>query len=90
MVAVLRPMREVVRKPFEVSHNYGALKALAYSLKGLEGETRVIMEYTGRYYEPVTKALHEVGIYVSVVNPILIHDYGNNSLRRVKTTRRMR
>lgn len=88
MVAVLRPMGEVVREPFEVSHDYGALETLAYSLKGLEGETRVIMEYTGRYYEPVARALHEVGIYVSVVNPILIHDYGNNSLRRVKTDKK--
>jgi transposase len=88
MIAVLRPMGEVVRTPFDVSHNFGALEALAYSLKGLEGETRVIMEYTGRYYEPVARVLHEIGIYVSVVNPILIHDYGNNSLRRVKTDKK--
>jgi transposase len=88
MVAVLRPMGEVVREPYEVPHDYGALEALAYSLKGLEGETRVIMEYTGRYYEPVARALHEIGIYVSVINPSLIHDYGNNSLRRVKTDKK--
>jgi len=49
MVAILRPMGEVVRKPFEVSHDYGALETLAYDLKGMEGETRVVMEYTGRY-----------------------------------------
>jgi len=88
IVAILRPMGEVVRKPFEVSHDYGALETLAYDLKGLEGETRVIMEYTGRYYEPVAQALHEIGVYVSVVNPILIHEYGNNSLRRVKTDKK--
>lgn len=88
MVAVLRPMGEVVRTPYEVAHNYGALETLAYSLKGLEGETRVVMEHTGRYYEPVAQALHETGIYVSVVNPTLIHDFGNNSLRRVKTDKK--
>lgn len=88
MVAVLRPMGEVVREPYEVKHDYGALETFACSLKGLEGETRVIMEYTGRYYEPVARVLHETGIYVSVVNPILIHDYGNNSLRRVKTDKK--
>lgn len=88
MVAVLRPMGEVVRTPYEVRHGYGALETLAYSLKGLEGETRVIMEHTGRYYEPVAQALHDIGIYVSVVNPALIHDYGNNSLRRVKTDKK--
>jgi len=88
MVAVLRPMGEVVSKPYEVEHNYGALEGLAYSLKGLPGETRVIMEYTGRYYEPVASVLHEIGIYVSMVNPSLISDYGNNSLRRVKTDKK--
>lgn len=88
MVAVLRPMGEVVREPYEVKHDYGELETFACSLKGLEGETRVIMEYTGRYYEPVARVLHETGIYVSVVNPILIHDYGNNSLRRVKTDKK--
>jgi transposase len=86
-VAVLRPTGEVVRKPFDVKHSIGALETLAYELRGLEGETRVVMEYTGRYYEPVARMLHEYGVYVSVVNPILIHGYGNNSLRRVETDR---
>jgi len=43
------------------------------------------MEHTGRYYEPVAKVLHEAGLYVSAVNPLLIKEYGRNSLRRVKT-----
>lgn len=84
-VAILRPLGEVVKAPYEVLHDYGALETLAYSLKGLEGETRAIMECTGRYYEPVAQILHEAGIFVSVVNPSLIHDFSNNSLRRVKT-----
>jgi transposase len=88
MVAILRPMGEVVKKPFEVAHNEGSLETLAYDLKALDGETRAIMEYTGRYYEPVARALHEIGVYVSVVNPILIHEFGNNSLRRVKTDKK--
>lgn len=46
------------------------------------------MEYTDRYYEPVAQALHEIGVYVSVVNPILIHNYGNNLLRRVETDKK--
>ena len=29
--------------------------------------------------------LHEAGLYVSAVNPLLIKEYGNNSLRKVKT-----
>lgn len=59
--------------------------ALAERLKGYEGETRVILEHTGRYYESIANVLHENGLYVSAVNPLLIKEHGNNSLRRVKT-----
>lgn len=85
MVAVLRPFGEVVAKPFAVCHTGSELKELADYLKSLDGETRVIMEHTGRYYEPVAQFLHDAGLYVSAVNPKLIKDYGNNSLRKVKT-----
>ena len=43
------------------------------------------MEHTGRYYEPVAQMLHDAGIFVSAVNPLLIKEYGGNSLRKVKT-----
>ena len=43
------------------------------------------MEHTGRYYEAVANVLHEAGFFVSAVNPLLIKEYGSNSLRRVKT-----
>ena len=43
------------------------------------------MEHTGRYYEPVAQQLHDAGIFVSAVNPLLIKEYGGNSLRKVKT-----
>lgn len=85
MVSVLRPFGEVVAKPFEISHTAGDLDSLASYLQSLDGETRVILEHTGRYYEPVARKLHEAGIFVSAVNPKLIKDYGNNSLRKVKT-----
>ena len=85
MVSVLRPFGEVVAKPFEVCHTAGELRALADYLKSLDGETKVILEYTGRYYEPVAQLLHDAGLFVSAVNPKLIKDYGNNSLRKVKT-----
>lgn len=72
-------------KPFTVHHTGNELKELADHLKSLYGETRVIMEHTGRYYEPVAQFLHDTRLYVSAVNPKLIKDYGNNSLRKVKT-----
>ena len=85
MVAVLRPFGEVVEMPFKVPHTSTGLSRLADKLKSLEGETRVVMEHTGRYYEPVAQMLHDAGIFVSAVNPLLIKEYGGNSLRKVKT-----
>ena len=84
-VAVLRPLGEVVCLPFDVTHDIAGLASLAEKLKALDGETRVVMEHTGRYYEAVAKALHEAGLFVCAVNPLLIKEYGANSLRRVKT-----
>ena len=85
MVSVLRPFGEVVAKPFSIGHTGSELKELADYLKSLDGETRVVMEHTGRYYEPVARFLHDEGVFVSAVNPKLIKDYGNNTLRKVKT-----
>lgn len=85
MVCVLRPLGVVVKKPFEVSHTASDLGKLAVLLKSLDGETKIIMEHTGRYYEPVAQALHDQGLFVCAVNPLLIKQYGNNSLRQVKT-----
>lgn len=86
-VAVLRPFGEVVKLPFDVRHSAEDLAALAEQLKSIEGETRVVMKHTGRYYESIAKVLHEAGLYVSAVNLLLIKEYGNNSLRKVKTNK---
>lgn len=88
MIAVMRPFGEVVASPYEVGHTVSELEELARFLKSLNGETRVIMEYTSKYYQPIARYLHEAGIFVSVVNSILVHDYGGNTLRRVKTDKK--
>lgn len=87
-VAVMRPFGEVVISPFEIHHTDSELSELAGRLKSLDGETRVVMEATGNYHAPVAKLLHDAGLYVSVVNAKLVHSYGNNDLRRVKTDRK--
>ena len=87
-IAVMRPFGEVVISPFEVRHTDSELSELARLLKSLNGETRVVMEATGNYHAPVAKLLHDAGLYVSVVNAKLVHGYGNNDLRRVKTDRK--
>ena len=85
VVAAMRPFGEVILPPYEFLHTSAELSALTDSLCLIDSSMRVIMEATGRYHEPVVRALRAAGIFVSVVNPKLIKDFGNNSLRKVKT-----
>ncbi len=88
MVAIVQHFGVVVAEPFEVSHNGQELSELVERVKLLPGETKVVMEYTGAYYEPIANALHNAGVFVSVVNPLLIDDYGTNRVRKVKTDKK--
>ncbi len=87
-VAVIQPFGIVIAEPFEVFHTDNGLKELVKYIKSLPSETKVVMEYTGRYYEPVANTLHNAGIFVSVVNPLLINDYSTNRVRKVKTDKK--
>lgn len=84
-VAVLQPGGVILRKPFDVLHTSQQLSHLSHYLLSLDGDTRVVMECTGRYHEPMATSLHQAGLFVSVVNPHLIKNFGNNSLRKVKS-----
>lgn len=89
-VAVLRPFGEIIVSPFDVSHNPKELSELVTLLNTLEGDTKVVMEYTGKYYLPIALFLRNNGLFVSVVNPILVKDYSTKSLtvRKVKTDKK--
>ena len=67
MIAVMRPFGEVVASPCKISHTERELEELTRFLKSLSGEIKVIMEYTGNYYQPIARYLHKSGIFVSVV-----------------------
>jgi transposase len=84
MICVMRPFGEIVASPFEVEHTVSELDKLAHLLKRLNGETKVIMECTGSYHLPIARVLQVAGLFVSAVNPQLIHDFGNNSIRKRK------
>lgn len=88
MIAVMRPFGEVVVTPYEVRHTGSELGELVKLLGSLDGETRIVMESTGNYHLPIAWALHNAGFYVSVINALLIHDFRNNSLRKVKTDKK--
>jgi transposase len=84
----MRPGGEVVMPPLDVVHNAAELTKLAKDLLRIDGEVRVVMEYTGAYYLPIAYALCDAGLSVSVVHAKLVHDFGNNSIRRGKTDRK--
>ena len=84
-ISVLQPGGVIVRKPFDVTHSKDDLKELARYVKSLDGETKVVMECTGRYHEPLLRSFLASDIFVCAVNPHLIKNYGNNSLRKVKS-----
>lgn len=87
MVAIRRPGGEIVQMPFEVKHTVLGLKDLLKLLHKTGGEIRIVMEHTGIYWRPIARALQEAGFFISIVNAILIHDFSDNSLRKVKTDR---
>ena len=84
-VTVLQPGGTVVKKPFNVTHSSSELKSLTDYILTLDGETKAVMECTGRYHEPILRALSDAGIFVSAVNPHLIRNFGNNTIRKVKS-----
>jgi transposase len=85
MAAVMRPLGEIVKIPFEVTHTDGDLASPASLLRGLDGETRVLMAYAGRYDEPIARYPSDAGLFVCVIHATLIRNYGKASIRRVKT-----
>ncbi len=84
-VTIRRPGDVVIMPPCDIRHTQSSVNALIDQIKRLDGETKVCMEHTGRYYEPVATWLSDAGIFVSAVNPILIREFGDDSLRTPKT-----
>jgi len=85
VVAILRPFGEVMYSPFEIRHTSSDIHSLIRLINSMEGESRIVMEHTGRYYEALAHQLSDANLFVSAVNPKLIKDFDNNSLRKVKT-----
>ena len=84
-VTIRQPGDVVVLATRNYSHTQSSINDLIATIKGLDGETKVCMEHTGRYYEPMASWLSSAGLFVSAVNPWLIKEFGNESLRAPKT-----
>ena len=85
MVAIMRPFGEIVSTPFEIKHTSNDINSLIKLINSIEGESRIVMEHTGRYYEALAHELSAANLFVSAVNPKLIKDFDNDSLRKVKS-----
>ena len=85
MVAIMRPFGEIVSAPFEIKHTASDINSLVELINSVKGESRIVMEHTGRYYEVLAHQLSEANLFVSAINPKLIKDFDNDSLRKVKS-----
>ena len=85
MVFICKPYGEIVISPFEVKHTEKGLSELATMLKLFDEDVKVVMESTGNYHYPILLYLLKQGIFVSVINSLVMHKYVNYSLRSAKT-----
>ena len=84
MVVIMRPFGKIVSTPFEVKHTARDISSLIELINSIEGESRIVMEHTGRYYEVLTHQLSKPNLFINAINPKLIKDFDNDSLRKVK------
>ncbi|WP_270707860.1 IS110 family RNA-guided transposase, partial [Clostridium fessum] len=85
MVTILRPFGEIVSSPFEIKHTSSDILSLIKLIHSIEGESRIVMEHTGHYYEVLAQQFSAAGLFVSAVNPKLVKNFNNDSLRKVKS-----
>ena len=62
MVAIMRPRNEI-------KHTTSDIHSLVELINSVEGESRIVMEHTGRYYEVLAHQLSEANLFVSTINP---------------------
>ena len=62
-VTICRPGDVVVMSPRDISHTQSQINGLIDQIRSPDGETKVCMEHTGRYYEPVATWLTDAGIF---------------------------
>lgn len=68
-VTIRRPNDIVLMPPCDIPHTQSAINDLIERIRGLDGETKVCMEHTGRYCESDATWLSDAGIFVNAVNP---------------------
>ena len=84
-ICILKPYGEIISSPFQVNHTETELSEVATMLLRFNEEVRIVMESTGNYHHPILKFFLEKGLFVSVINSLVMHKYVTCSLRAAKT-----
>lgn len=85
MITIMRHFGQIVSTPIEIKNTTSDIKSLVERSNSIEGESRVVMQHTGRYYEVLVRRLFEANLFVSAINPKLIKEFDNDFLRKVKS-----
>lgn len=85
MVCMLKLYGEMVAAPYEITHQEQDVLGLIARVQGFAEEVRVVMEATGAYHLPLLAMLHEAGVFVSVVNPLVMKQYARGGVRKGKS-----
>lgn len=84
-IAVLQDNQRFRTKAKLPNTDAGFIQFEQWLEKHAEKACWVVMEATGTYYEALAEFLYARGYKVAVLNPAIIHAYGKEDLRRVKT-----
>ncbi len=74
-VCSLKPYGEILCSPYEIHHIETELSELTNSILRFNEEIKVVMEATSSYHLSVLSYLKEKGIFVSVINPLIMKKY---------------
>ena len=83
-VCILRPYGEVVASPQEIQHIELDIRALVARIQSLEGEVSIGMEAAGAYHS-LRSSLKEAGLFVSVINLLVMKKYASTAICKGKT-----
>jgi transposase len=68
-----------------IYHLGSEVNKLAHRLLALDDEVRVVMEATGAYHLPMLCMLKQSGVFVAVINPLVMKKYASIAIRKGKT-----
>jgi transposase len=88
MVCILKLYGEILKAPFEIHHTKNDLDNMLDYLNSLNEDFRVVLESTGHYHMSLVKYFHSKGVFVSLVNPIIINKFSNTQIRKGKTDKK--